>query len=175
MGTDPQSSSPELECPKRPEDDNRTPGWVGTVPASNGLLQAMSTSITPSALAVDDDPLILFDIQNILEDAGFRCHDADDGDAAIVLLGKHADSVTLLFSDVEMPGSIDGFALARHVAEHWPWIEIVITSGNIRPNSGDMPEKATFIAKPFSAQMVRDHLRRTLPDDKKPEPLRQPA
>lgn len=117
----------------------------------------MTTSTIPFALAVDDDPLILCDIQNILEDAGFRCYEADDGDAAVVLLGKHADSVTLLFSDVEMPGSIDGFELARHVAEHWPWIEIVIASGNIRPNPGDMPEKATFIAKPFPAQMVRRH------------------
>lgn len=135
----------------------------------------MTTSTIPFALAVDEDPLILCDIQNILEDAGFRCYEADDGDVAVVLLGKHADSVTLLFSDVEMPGSIDGFELARHVAEHWPWIEIVIASGNIRPNPGDMPEKATFIAKPFPAQMVRDHLRRNLPDDKKPEPLRQAA
>ena len=67
----------------------------------------------------------------ILEDAGFRCHEAMDGDTAIVLLEEQADNTILLFSDVEMPGSINGFALARHVAQHWPWIEIVIASGNI--------------------------------------------
>jgi CheY-like chemotaxis protein len=95
-----------------------------------------------------------------------------DGDTAIVLLEEQADNTILLFSDVEMPGSINGFALARHVAQHWPWIEIVIASGNIRPNPGDMPEKATFIPKPFSAAIVHEHLRRTLPDGKKPAPLK---
>ena len=84
-----------------------------------------------------------------------------------------ADSITLLFSDVEMPGGTDGFALARHVSSTYPWIEIVIASGRIKPESGDMPENATFIGKPFSAKMVHDHLRDKLPDGKKPEPLKR--
>ena len=91
----------------------------------------MNTSTVPFALTVDDVPIILMDMTLILEDAGFRCHEAMDGDTAIVLLEEQADNTILLFSDVEMPGSINGFALARHVAQHWPWIEIVIASGNI--------------------------------------------
>jgi hypothetical protein len=87
-------------------------------------------------------------------------------------MGDDADGVTLLFSDVAMPGDSDGFARTHYVAEYWPWIEIVIASGNIRPNPGDMPEKATFIPKPFSAAIVHEHLRRTLPDGKKPAPLK---
>ena len=67
------------------------------------------------------------------------------------------DDVTLLFSDVEMPGDTDGFALAHYVAEHWPWIEIVIASGNVKPGPGDMPDKATFIGKPFNDRMVHRH------------------
>ena len=77
----------------------------------------MTTSTVPYALAVDDDPIILMDICGILEDAGFRCHSVDDGDAAKDMLPEHAEGITLLFSDVEMPGDTDGFALARHVAE----------------------------------------------------------
>ena len=125
----------------------------------------MSISTTPYALAVDDDPIILMGVTGILEDAGFRTYEADDGDAAILMLPEYAHTITLLFSDVDMPGDTNGFALARHVAEHYPWIEIVIGSGH-------MPEKATFISKPFTAQMIHHHLRRTLPDGKMPEQLR---
>jgi len=133
----------------------------------------MDTSTIPFALVVDDDPIILMDACDILENVGFRCHSADDGDAAKEMLPGHADGITLLFSDVEMPGDTNGFALAHHVSTHWPWIEIVIASGNVKPAPGDMPEKATFIGKPFSAALVHEHLREKLPDGKKPEPLRK--
>lgn len=135
----------------------------------------MAASTVPFALAVDDDPIIFMDICDILEAAGYRCNDADHGDAAKQLLHERAEEFTLLFSDVEMPGETDGFALARYVAEHWPWIEIVIASGRRSPVDGEMPDKATFISKPYSAQMVHNHLRERLPDGKKPDALKQPA
>lgn len=133
----------------------------------------MTLSTVPYALAVDDDPFILMDVCRILEDAGYRCHEADDGDGALVLLSSKADQIMLLFSDVEIPGSIDGFELTRRVSKLYPWIDIVIASGNITPKPGDMPERATFLSKPFSAHIVHEHLRNTLPEGKKPEPLRE--
>ncbi|MBW6533175.1 response regulator [Sphingomonas sp. RRHST34] len=133
----------------------------------------MTVSTDPNALIVDDDPIILMDLDGILSDAGFRCVEADNGDDAKALLPGQAHSITLLFSDVEMPGGTDGFALARHVSSSYPWIEIVIASGRIKPEPGDMPENATFLGKPFSARMVHEHLRERLPDGKKPEPLKQ--
>ncbi|USI71509.1 response regulator [Sphingomonas morindae] len=75
-------------------------------------------STVPYALVVDDDPLILMHACDILEDAGFRFFEAGDGDAARTLLDMHAESVTLLFTDVEMPGSIDGYQLSHLVARH---------------------------------------------------------
>ncbi|MBB3694834.1 response regulator [Sphingomonas sp. BK580] len=132
----------------------------------------MESSTIPFALVVDDDPIILMDASGILEDAGFRTHEANDGDAAILMLPEYAHTITLLFSDVDMPGDTDGFALARHVAELYPWIEIVIASGRVKPEDGDLPDKATFLSKPFSTPMVHQHLRAILPDGKKPEPLR---
>ena len=132
----------------------------------------MTLSTVPFAIVVEDDPIILMGTTSILEDAGFRVHESFDGDEAVLLLEKHWESTVLLFSDVDMPGSMNGFALARHVAEHWPLIDIVIASGHMLPNQRDMPEKATFITKPFSQRTVLTHLNQILPDDKKPEPLK---
>lgn len=98
--------------------------------------------------------------------------EAESGNAAIYLLEQHFASVVLLFTDVEMPGATNGFALARHVAQHWPHIEIVVSSGNVKPAASDMPAKAAFISKPFSTDVVHQELRRLLPDGKKPEPLK---
>lgn len=133
----------------------------------------MDTSTAPYALVVDDDPIILMDASGMLEDAGFRFYQASTGDEALLLLEGVADRVTLLFSDVDMPGRTNGFALAHHVARRWPWIEIVVASGRVEPARGDMPEKASFISKPFHTDLVHAHLRRTLPDGKKPVPLKQ--
>jgi DNA-binding NtrC family response regulator len=133
----------------------------------------MPLSTVPYALVVDDDPLIMMDTTSILEDAGFRFYEAMDGDEAKQILAANWESIILLFSDVDMPGETNGFALARHVAEHWPAIEIVIASGHVLPKTGDMPEKATFISKPFNKRMVHEHLREMLPDNKLPEPLKK--
>ena len=93
----------------------------------------------------------------------FRTYEADNGDAAIAMLPEYAHTITLLFSDVDMPGDTKGFALAHHVAENYPWIEIVIGSGHLRPKAGDLPDKATFVSKPFNAQMIHGHPREPCP------------
>lgn len=133
----------------------------------------MTLSTVPYAIVVEDDPIIMMETTYILEDAGFRVHESFDGDEAVVLLEEHWESTVLLFSDVDMPGSINGFALARQVAVRWPQIEIVIASGHVSPAEGDMPARATFITKPFNQRMVHEHLNKILPDDKKPEPLKK--
>ncbi|MGU3663863.1 response regulator [Methylobacterium sp. A49B] len=127
----------------------------------------------PCALVVDDDGLIRMDAMDILGDAGFRTFEACDGDRAMALLDREHASIVLLFTDVQMPGSRDGFALARETARQWPHIAIVVASGQVHPGPGDMPDGARFIGKPFTAEMVHDHLKDILPDGQKPEPLRE--
>jgi CheY-like chemotaxis protein len=132
----------------------------------------METATTPFALLVDDDAIIRMDASDILGDAGFRVIEACSGDDAIPILERMAAGIVLLFTDVQMPGSTDGFALARHTAAHFPEIEIIVASGHTKPRDGDMPDKAIFIGKPFSAQVVHDHLRDKLPDGKRPDALK---
>ncbi|MCW1430872.1 response regulator [Novosphingobium sp. JCM 18896] len=133
----------------------------------------MSESTSPYALVVDDNVMVLMHACDILEEAGFRFYEASTGDAAAELLNDVASNVTLLFTDVEMPGVLDGFALARLVSERWSHIEIVVASGGLRPEPGDLPDRAIFIGKPFDASLVHDHLRRILPDGKQPAQLKK--
>lgn len=129
----------------------------------------------PCALVVDDDVFILMDATHILEDAGFRVRDAMNVANALAVLEQHHSDIQLLFTDVHMPGDLDGFALARRTAEHFPHVAIVVASGEAQPGPEDLPEGATFIAKPFSAEVVRHHVRETMPEEKHPAPLRQGA
>lgn len=104
----------------------------------------------PFALVVDDDVLILMDASEILADAGFRPLEAGDADDAEALLIEYADEIVLLFTDVQMPGKRDGFALARMTAERWPSIGILVASGLADPDPGLMPDGAVFLRKPFT-------------------------
>lgn len=127
---------------------------------------------SPFAVVVDDDFLIRTDAAEILRTAGFRVLEAEHGDAAHALMETRHQDVVLLFTDVQMPGRLDGFALARAVAKAWPHVSIVVASGRSKPGPGDMPDKARFVGKPFSAEMVHAHLHEILPDGQKPEPLK---
>ncbi|MGI4798753.1 MAG: response regulator [Janthinobacterium lividum] len=121
---------------------------------------------------MDDDFIIRMHVTRILENAGFRVMDADTGDAGLALLEKHYLNFVLLFTDVQMPGHLDGFALARKAAAAWPHISIVVASGHAIPRPGAMPDKARFIGKPFSAELVHAHLQEILPDGQQPIPLK---
>jgi DNA-binding response OmpR family regulator len=126
----------------------------------------------PFALVVDDDALILMDASDILSDAGFRPLEASDVDAAEILLVEYAAEITLLFTDVQMPGTRNGFDLARMTAERWPDIGILIASAVADPHPELMPKGAIFVRKPFSQDVIYDRLQALLPEGKKPEPLK---
>jgi DNA-binding NtrC family response regulator len=133
----------------------------------------MTDDTTPHALVVDDDALIRMDAADIIEEAGFRPLEAYDVDSGIVVLEASADDIQLLFTDVQMPGSRDGFALARECAKRWPHIKILVASGQATPGPDDLPEGSVFIGKPFSAEVVHTRLIELLPEGQKPEPLKQ--
>lgn len=136
----------------------------------------MSDELVPYALVADDDGLIRMDAATILEDAGFRTFEAANVEEALAILQESGEAVRLLFSDVHMPPSPrTGFELARLCAEQWPHVGIIVSSGAAEPQEGDMPGGACFIRKPFSAELVHNHLQEILPDGAKPEPLRSCA
>ena len=129
----------------------------------------MTDDYTAYALVADDDVMIRLDASDILQDAGFKVHEAGGVEEAIDILKRTGASIQLLFSDVQMPpGELNGFDLARKCAEGWPHIKILVASGQISPNPGDMPDGAVFIGKPFTHEVVHE----LLPDGLKPERLK---
>lgn len=103
----------------------------------------------PRVLVVEDEAILLFSISDELQEAGFRVLEAADAQQALTLLERHPD-VKVIFTDINMPGSMDGLALARYVRDRWPPIRIVVTSGKQRPSDQDLPEEKLFVSKPYT-------------------------
>ena len=140
------------------------------------MIETRMDDYVPFALVADDNALIRMDVVSILEDAGFRVYEAADVEQALAFLNKSWQSIQLLFTDVQMPpGELDGFHLARKCAESWPHIGILVSSGMMKPEPGDMPQGAIYVSKPFSREVVVDRLQELLPDGQKPEPLKRAA
>ena len=94
-----------------------------------------------------------------LADAGFEIIDAQHADDAVAVLHDRAREIHTLFTDVQMPGSMDGVELAHLSRRSWPWIALLITSGHTRPRWEDMPQGSRFLAKPYHPAHVVTHLR----------------
>ena len=102
-----------------------------------------------AVLVVEDDAILRLHALDIVEEAGFTAIEAKNADEAITILENRSD-IVLLFTDVNMPGSMDGLGLAHHTRRHWPWIGLMLASGLKRPEAADMPHGSRFLAKPYS-------------------------
>ena len=94
-----------------------------------------------------------------LTDDGFEVIEAGHAEHAIEILSNHAEDIHALFTDIHMPGAMDGLALAHHTRRSWPWIMLLIASGRARPETHEMPHKSRFLAKPYLPHVAVRHLR----------------
>lgn len=108
-------------------------------------------------LVVEDDFVIRMDTVSVLESEGFIVFEADCAAEAIRCLELHAD-IRLIFTDVNMPGSMDGLALAHYVRGRWPPIKIIVTSGYMRVRENDLPTGALFVEKPYYPKNIVDKM-----------------
>ncbi|ACK81450.1 response regulator [Methylorubrum extorquens] len=111
------------------------------------MQQNPSASPAP-ILVVEDDDLVRMVAVDMLEGVGFEVTEADTADAAWSLLEKGC-AFGALFTDIDMPGSMDGLTLAGRVAERWPRIRLVVTSGRYGLRDADMPDDGRFLLKPY--------------------------
>src|SRR3954454_18398692 len=103
----------------------------------------------PVVLIVEDEFLLRMNAVDMIRAAGFDAVEAADADEAIEILETRRD-ITVVFTDVQMPGSMDGLKLARAVRGRWPPIKIVATSGLVNVAETDLPEGGRFLAKHYS-------------------------
>ena len=112
----------------------------------------------PILLIVEDVVLVRMLAVEIAEEAGFSALEAPDADSAICVLQKRTD-IRVLFTDIKMPGSMDGLELAVAIRHRWPPIQIVLTSGKMRPAADELPERSHFVPKPYDFARMTGLLR----------------
>jgi len=113
----------------------------------------------PVVLLVEDEPLVRMTAADELEDAGFQVLEAANADIALAMLQSRADEVDILFTDIDMPGSMDGVSLAERVHATWPHILLLLSSGYARPSEDEIPDHGHFIPKPYGPPTVICHIR----------------
>jgi CheY-like chemotaxis protein len=112
-----------------------------------------ATTKRPVVLVVEDEFLIRMHAAEMIEEAGFEVLEASNADEAVAILEARLD-IAVVFTDIQMPGSMDGLKLARAVRNRWPPIHIVATSGLVDVRTGDLPNGGRFLPKPYSSTQV---------------------
>jgi CheY-like chemotaxis protein len=112
----------------------------------------------PVVLIVEDELLLRMDAADAIKSGGYEVVEAANADDAIEILESRLD-ITVVFTDIQMPGSMDGLKLARAVRGRWPPIKIVATSGLVDVGEKDLPEGGRFLPKPYHARQLAAVLR----------------
>ena len=107
----------------------------------------------PVVLIVEDQILLRMNAIDMIEEAGFEVVEAGNADEAILILESRTD-IRVVFTDIQMPGSMDGLKLAAAVRGRWPPIKIIATSGHYVMRDGDLPADGVFLPKPYTSESV---------------------
>ena len=104
-------------------------------------------------LVVEDEMVLRMRAVDIVEDAGFSAVEAVNADEALAILESRSD-IALLFTDIQMPGSMDGLKLAHAVHDRWPDIKIILVSGQVKPSDAERPADSRFFGKPLGVEQM---------------------
>ena len=116
------------------------------------VMMVLDHRVVPTVvLVVEDEMLLRMRAVDMVEDAGFTPVEAVDADEAVAILESRSD-IALLFTDIQMPGSMDGLKLAHAVRERWPPIKIILVSGQLKLANIDIPADSRFFGKPLEAK-----------------------
>ena len=107
----------------------------------------------PVVLVVEDECLLRMIAVDIIEEAGFEVLEALNADDAILLLEARRD-ISVVFTDIDMPGSMNGLKLAHAIRSRWPPVKIIATSGHTFIRDGDLPVGSRFFPKPYSVRQI---------------------
>lgn len=116
-----------------------------------------STDQKPTVLVVEDEELIRMHAVDMLRELGFETIEAANADRAISVLEAMSD-IAVVFTDIQMPGTMDGLRLVALVRDRWPPVALLVTSGQPVPPISDLPSGARFVPKPYLPYQLKDHL-----------------
>ena len=116
-------------------------------------MSSAPTGSSTNVLVVEDEMVLRMRAVDIVEDAGFTAVQAVNADEALAILESRSD-ISLLFSDIQMPGSMDGLKLAHAVHDRWPAIKIVLVSGRVKLSDTDKPADSRFFGKPLKVKQM---------------------
>jgi two-component system, response regulator PdtaR len=119
-------------------------------------MQAKPAKPRRVVLIVEDEPFVRLTGADLLAEAGFEVMEAGNADEALRIL-EATPEVRVVFSDVEMPGSLDGLGLARNICQRWPGVGIVLTSGH-RLRAETIPREGRFLPKPYAGPVLVRHI-----------------
>ena len=121
------------------------------VPGNHGLQSSLP--FFRAVLVVEDEMMLRMRAVDMVEDAGFTPVEAVNADDALAILESRSD-IELLFTDIQMPGSMDGLKLAYAVHERWPSIKIILVSGQLKLTDDDKPADSRFFGKPLDVKQM---------------------
>lgn len=104
-------------------------------------------------LVVEDDPMIRFDSVSLIENAGYEVLEATNAEEAIALLETRMD-IAVVFTDVEMPGEMNGIKLARAIRDRWPPVHLIIASAHSAALAQEIPDGSHVFLKPYDGSML---------------------
>ncbi|PZU19161.1 MAG: response regulator [Shinella sp.] len=114
-----------------------------------------------TVIVVEDEMIVRMDIAMSLQDEGFTVLEASNADEAIKLLDTHPE-IRLMFTDIDMPGSMDGLKLAEAVRDRWPPVKIIVASGHRQLKDDLLPVEGKFFSKPYEHAAVISAMREML-------------
>jgi two-component sensor histidine kinase/CheY-like chemotaxis protein len=118
-----------------------------------GIMASGRSAALRAVLVVEDEMLLRMRAVDMVEDAGFTAVEAVNADDALAVLESRSD-IELLFTDIQMPGSMDGLKLAYAVHERWPLIKIILVSGQLKLTDNDKPPDSRFFGKPLEVKQM---------------------
>lgn len=113
-------------------------------------------------LVVEDEALIRMGAVDFVRAAGFEALEASNAAHAIAILEARAD-IHLVFTDIEMPGTMDGIKLAHYIRRRWPPVKLLVASGRVIVEESQLPTGARFFSKPYHDDNIVKALRELLP------------
>ena len=131
-------------------------GAAAALLITNGSCPVRLTTVEKSkgmVLVVEDEALVRMNATDIITDAGYEVIEVCNADEAICILEARND-IRFIFTDIDMPGSMDGLKLAHAVRNRWPPVKIIVTSGHNSPSKNDLPLGGLFLSKPYTPHDV---------------------